>query len=160
MSAEQVLRQLLPSSLEGVPSSFETAGHVAHLNLREEHLPHKVVIAQVILDKHPNVRTVVNKTANIATKFRTFPMEILAGHPDLIVEQREHGAVFRFNFETVYWNSRLEAEHTRLTSLILKDHWKDFPTPRATRLQSSEKTIIDGTQNTLPQTVQSRISGC
>jgi hypothetical protein len=31
-----VLRQVLPASIADVPSSFEAAGHVAHLNLREE----------------------------------------------------------------------------------------------------------------------------
>lgn len=30
-----------------VPSSFETVGHIAHLNLREELLPHKHTIGQV-----------------------------------------------------------------------------------------------------------------
>lgn len=30
-----------------MPSSFETVGHIAHLNLREELLPHKHTIGQV-----------------------------------------------------------------------------------------------------------------
>jgi len=133
LTADQVLRQLLPPSIEAVPSGFEVAGHVAHLNLRDELLPYKTLIAQVILDKHSNLRTVVNKTANIATKYRTFPMEILAGDPDMTVEQREHGAIFRFDFSAVYWNSRLQDEHSRLSTLIMKDHWRDFPKPGAGR---------------------------
>jgi tRNA (guanine37-N1)-methyltransferase len=48
LSTEQVLRQLLPAGVE-VPSSFETVGHIAHLNLREEVLPYKKLIAQVRL---------------------------------------------------------------------------------------------------------------
>jgi len=36
LNMEQVLRQVLPSSIPEIPSSFETAGHIAHLNLREE----------------------------------------------------------------------------------------------------------------------------
>lgn len=42
----QVLRKLLPDGVE-VPSSFETVGHVAHLNLRDNLLPYKKVIAEV-----------------------------------------------------------------------------------------------------------------
>jgi tRNA G37 N-methylase Trm5 len=38
-----VLREVLPPGTE-VPSSFETIGHVAHVNLRDEVLPYKKVI--------------------------------------------------------------------------------------------------------------------
>lgn len=39
-------QRLLPEGVE-VPSSFESVGHVAHLNLREELLPFKRLIGQV-----------------------------------------------------------------------------------------------------------------
>ena len=65
--------------IEEVPSSFEAAGHVAHLNLREEALPYKYLIGKAILEKNrPRIRLVVNKIGNIDNEFRTFPMEILA----------------------------------------------------------------------------------
>eukprot|EP00601_Ochromonadales_sp_CCMP2298_P023581 CAMPEP_0173289114 /NCGR_PEP_ID=MMETSP1143-20121109/10798_1 /TAXON_ID=483371 /ORGANISM="non described non described, Strain CCMP2298" /LENGTH=401 /DNA_ID=CAMNT_0014227965 /DNA_START=300 /DNA_END=1502 /DNA_ORIENTATION=+ len=111
--ADEVLRSLLPSLLE-VPSSFEQAGHIAHLNLREEALPHKSLIAQVLLDKNPTLRSVVNKVGNIDTEYRTFPMELLAGDADMEVTLKESGARFTFNFAQVYWNSRLQMEHSRL----------------------------------------------
>ncbi len=44
-----------------MPSSFETVGHIAHLNIRDELVPYKHVIGQVIIDKNPNIHTVVNK---------------------------------------------------------------------------------------------------
>ena len=55
-----VLQRLLPEGCE-VPSAYETVGHIAHLNLRDELLPWKHVIGQVLLDKNPSIRTVVNK---------------------------------------------------------------------------------------------------
>ena len=56
-----VVQQLLPSPIE-VPGSFETIGHVAHLNLRNEVLPYKKAIGKVLLDKNgPRIRTIVNK---------------------------------------------------------------------------------------------------
>lgn len=48
-SAEEVLREALPEGVV-VPQSFETAGHIAHLNLRDEHMPFKHVIGEVLLD--------------------------------------------------------------------------------------------------------------
>lgn len=54
------LQRLLPEGSD-VPSSFETVGHIAHLNIRDELIPYKHLIGQVILDKNLNIRTVVNK---------------------------------------------------------------------------------------------------
>nr|WCZ58743.1 tRNA (guanine(37)-N1)-methyltransferase [Seculamonas ecuadoriensis] len=113
MSAEEVLRQLLPSGME-IPHSFEGVGHIAHLNLRDEQLPFKDVIGRVLLDKNPAIRTVVNKSGIISSVYRQFAMEVLAGEPDFNVEVREHGHIFRFDYSQVYWNSRLSSEHRRL----------------------------------------------
>lgn len=45
----QVLEELLPEGVI-IPTGFETVGHIAHLNLRDEHLPYKKLIAQVMCD--------------------------------------------------------------------------------------------------------------
>lgn len=113
LSLEQVLRRVLPPGLPAV-SSFETIGHIAHLNLRDEHLPYRHLIGQVILDKNPRLRSVVNKTHGINTTFRTFAMEVIAGQEDLDTEVSESRCRFAFNYGQVYWNSRLQAEHERL----------------------------------------------
>ena len=41
-----VLRAILPAELKEVPTGFETIGHIAHFNLREEHLPFKNIIGR------------------------------------------------------------------------------------------------------------------
>ena len=111
---DEILREILPDGTD-VPSSFETIGHVAHLNLRDEHLPFKNLIGQVLLDKNaPKIRTVVNKVGSIENEFRVLPMEILAGEEGMETEVRQHGLRFRLDFSKVYWNSRLETEHKRL----------------------------------------------
>jgi tRNA (guanine37-N1)-methyltransferase len=46
----------------------------------------------------------------------------LAGLDDLNVTLRESGAVFKFNFADVYWNSRLQMEHSRLIDEIFDAH--------------------------------------
>lgn len=57
-------QRLLPAGVE-VPSSFESVGHIAHFNLRPEVMPFKHIIAQVVLDKNPTIRTVVNKVCGM-----------------------------------------------------------------------------------------------
>eukprot|EP00884_Botryococcus_braunii_P009386 jgi/Botrbrau1/18449/Bobra.0072s0032.2 len=117
MTADQVLKKILGERVE-VPSSFETIGHIAHLNLREELLPYKHVIGQVLLDKNPHIKTVVNKVANIENEFRVSELEVVAGTDNLETEVRQYSSRFRLNYGQVYWNSRLEAEHKRLVDMM------------------------------------------
>ncbi|KAF7084811.1 hypothetical protein CFC21_088342, partial [Triticum aestivum] len=119
-SADHILKQILPEGVE-VPSSFETIGHVAHLNIPDDLLAYKDVIAKVIYDKnHPRIQTVVNKVGAISNEFRVPKFEILAGKKDMVTEVKQYGATFRLDYGLVYWNSRLEHEHIRLVSLFKK----------------------------------------
>jgi tRNA (guanine37-N1)-methyltransferase len=113
----QELRALLPEGV-GVPTGYERVGHVAHFNLRDEHLPHKTVIGETLMAKVVGIRTVVNKTDEISNEFRVFPMEIIAGEDDLVTTVKENGASFTLDFGKVYWNSRLGTEHQRLADAV------------------------------------------
>lgn len=86
VSLDEILREILPKDIGDIPSSFETVGHIAHLNLRDSALPYKNVIGEVFIAKNPRIRTVVNKTSTIETEFRTFPMEVIAGENNLNAE--------------------------------------------------------------------------
>nr|XP_036585220.1 tRNA methyltransferase trm5 [Colletotrichum truncatum]KAF6795117.1 tRNA methyltransferase trm5 [Colletotrichum truncatum] len=116
-----VMTSILPEELHvEIPVGFNTAGHVAHLNLRDQYLPYKKIIAQVILDKNPKIRTVINKVDNVGneSEFRTFAYEVLCGPDDMNVELKENDCVFQFDYSKVYWNSKLEPEHTRLIKMF------------------------------------------
>lgn len=114
----EILEAMLPNGMI-VPSAFETVGHIAHLNLREEHLPYKKFIAKVILDKNkPKIRTVVNKVDAIQNEYRTMQLEVLAGNHSLVTTVVENGLAFHVDLATVYWNSRLATERQRLLSFF------------------------------------------
>lgn len=118
---DEILSSIMPEDLlSEIPSGFTMVGHVAHLNIRDQYLPYKSLIGQVVLDKNPRIRTVVNKLDAIDTVFRTFEMEVLAGEKDYLVEQSESNCRFRFDFSKVYWNSRLHTEHDRLIKKFKK----------------------------------------
>lgn len=145
MTVDQVLRKLLPtanpddanadsSSIEEVPSSFEIAGHIAHVNLRSESLPYKYIIGKAIIDKNPRIKVVVNKVGNIENEFRTFPMEILAGKElDIEVlnkicngESVEEGAG-KFTIDKsaevgMQIQMKIGKEHQSLMEVQLKEH--------------------------------------
>ncbi|XP_061362166.1 tRNA (guanine(37)-N1)-methyltransferase 2 isoform X2 [Gastrolobium bilobum] len=113
-NADHVLKKILPTGVE-VPSSFETIGQIAHLNLHDELLAYKDVIAK---KNFPRIKTVVNKVGTITNEFRVPEFEILAGEHDMITEVKQYGATFRLDYSLVYWNSRLEHEHRRLVSIF------------------------------------------
>ncbi|KAJ0044993.1 hypothetical protein Pint_04402 [Pistacia integerrima] len=111
---DEILEALLPEGMI-VPSSFETVGHIAHLNLRDEHLPCKNRIAKVVLDKNkPKIQTVVNKIDAIHNDYRTMQLEVLAGNHSLVTVVVENGLRFNVDLATVYWNSKLATERQRL----------------------------------------------
>ncbi|KAL8699644.1 MAG: hypothetical protein Q9224_001322 [Gallowayella concinna] len=99
-----------------IPVGFSVVGHVAHLNLRDQYLPYKTLIASVLIDKNPTIYTVINKTDDVGeeNEFRTFKYEVLAGPDDMNVEVKEQDCIFNFDYSKVYWNSRLNTEHHRL----------------------------------------------
>lgn len=78
------------------------------------------MIAEILVDKNPIIKTVINKVDNVGSdsQFRTFQYEVLAGPDDLQVQVAENNCVFEFDYSKVYWNSKLESEHRRLVELF------------------------------------------
>lgn len=134
------------------PHCLCCAGHIAHLNIRDDLAPYKHLIASVILEvssinaigfifnavlgsctvsnslyssfifgqkNKPKIRTILNKVGTITNQFRVPTFEVLAGDQSLVAEVKQHGATFRLDYGLVYWNSRLEHEHSRLVSQFL-----------------------------------------
>ena len=118
LTMREALKTLLGNTIpeKDIPKSFETIGHVAHLNLRKELVEHQNIIGQVLLDKNPRIKTVVNKTGSLSNEYRTLDLELIAGLPEYRVEVIEHGSRFRLDVRRVYWNSRLQTEHRHLVS--------------------------------------------
>ncbi|GAA5890159.1 hypothetical protein JCM8208_002720 [Rhodotorula glutinis] len=143
-TSDEILQAVLPEDiLDESPTAFTQVGHIAHVNLREQYLPHKHLIGQVILDKNRTLRTVVNKLDMIDNVYRNFAMEVLAGDADFVVEMAEHDCKFRFDFSKVYWNSRLQTEHARLVSTF-----------------SPDDVIVDGFAGVGPFSIPAGKKGC
>lgn len=122
---KDLIEALIPDPEKRV-SSWTFTGHILHVNLTDEKLDNKQLIGQLLLKVHPNVKMVVNKVNSIDSEFRNFEMEILAQTEDAkqlgtIVEVKENKFTFKFDFAKVYWNSRLNSEHLRITKMIQKE---------------------------------------
>ncbi|KAK4560819.1 tRNA(m(1)G37)methyltransferase [Recurvomyces mirabilis] len=116
-----IISSILSEDEQGeIPSGFSQVGHVAHLNLRDEYLKYKSLIAEILIDKNPGVSTVINKIDDVGeeNEYRTFRYEVLAGPDDLNVTISEENCTFKFDYSKVYWNSRLNTEHRRLVTIF------------------------------------------
>ncbi|PQM40461.1 tRNA (guanine(37)-N1)-methyltransferase 2 [Prunus yedoensis var. nudiflora] len=92
--------------------------HVAYLNIHDELLPYKDVIAKLIYDKnYPRIKTIVKKVGTIENAFCLPKFEVLAGEDDMVTEVKQYGATFKHDYSLVYWNSRLEHEHISIRYL-------------------------------------------
>ncbi|EPS64117.1 hypothetical protein M569_10664, partial [Genlisea aurea] len=113
----EILEALLPEGMI-IPTTYEIVGHIAHLNLRDDLLQYKALIAKLVLDKtKPKIQTVVNKVDAIQNDFRTMQLEVLAGNNSLVTTVVESGLRFNVDLAAVYvkyWNSRLGTERQRL----------------------------------------------
>ncbi|EKX38719.1 hypothetical protein GUITHDRAFT_165171 [Guillardia theta CCMP2712] len=94
LGADEMMRELLPENVT-IPTGFQQIGHIAHLNLKDEHQPFKHLIAQV---------------GQIENKLRVPEFEVLAGIPDMSTEVKQNDLVFKLDYSKVYWNSRLDHE--------------------------------------------------
>jgi len=115
-----VLKQILYETNDSV-RGYTKVGHIVHLNLREEFFEYKKIIGQVLLDKIPSSRTIINKPLLINEEYRQINIERLAGDDDYIAEVSENGCRYNVDYSKVFWNPRLSHEHERILKLIDKD---------------------------------------
>ncbi|XP_055373512.1 tRNA (guanine(37)-N1)-methyltransferase [Condylostylus longicornis] len=111
--ADEILKAVLPKDSESL-TSYSKIGHILHVNLRNHLLPYKTLIGEVLRDKIPGCRTVVNKSHSIDNTFRNFSLELLCGEENYITETKENGVKYQFDFSKVYWNPRLSTEHEKV----------------------------------------------
>ena len=59
-----------------------------------------------------------------------FEMELIAGVPDFNATMKEHDNTFSFDFSKVYWNSKLQTEHYRISHSIIQPGEVQYSTAR------------------------------
>ncbi|KAA0168262.1 hypothetical protein FNF28_02557 [Cafeteria roenbergensis] len=124
LSLSELLDAVLPpADVVPRPSAFETAGHVARINLDPQQWPWRRIIGGALIARHGGISVVVAKTDSIGSEsvFRTLPLEVVAGPgtgepaEPIWIQVRESDCRFDLDYRAVYWNSRLSSEHRRLS---------------------------------------------
>ncbi|GBC69628.1 hypothetical protein HRbin01_01330 [archaeon HR01] len=100
-----------PPSSPGV--SFDVVGSIAVIN-RELDAETARRIGLMILEGHPNIKTVLVKTGPVSGEERVGEYRVVAGIPETETVHRESGCIFRLDLSKVFFNPRLSTERRRI----------------------------------------------
>lgn len=112
----ELLKKLIPS--ECIVTSFETIGHIIHLNLNNEQLKYKNIIGDVL--HYKTGMTVINKIGTINNEYRYYESEVLAGEKKLKSFHVENKLKIFIDLEKVYWCSKLQTERMKIAEKTKK----------------------------------------
>ncbi len=102
--------------------SFNILGNIAVVNFSDKiKLKDKKRFAEQLLKKHPNIKTVLEKSGKFSGRLRKMKTKYLAGEKNKEVLYKENNCVFRFNIDTTYFSPRLSNERKEIASKIKKN---------------------------------------
>ncbi|GFT37289.1 hypothetical protein NPIL_421781 [Nephila pilipes] len=117
-NAQEILKAILPINTNNKTTIYSITGHIIHVCIKPELKDFKYVIGQVLLDKHPNIRTVIYKVPIIEDKFHNLSFELLAGVPEYEILVKEKNFQYAFDFSKVLWNPPLVKEREQIFKKI------------------------------------------
>ncbi|MBI4018771.1 MAG: class I SAM-dependent methyltransferase family protein [Candidatus Aenigmarchaeota archaeon] len=117
-----LIKKLGKSEVALVPSSFDVIGNrdkaVAIIEIPEELRKKKKIIAEALMEQHPNVKTVLEKASPRKGVYRTRTLKIIAGSRKTEVMHIENGCRFFVDPRKAYFSQREATERARVASEI------------------------------------------
>ena len=101
-----------------IPKSFDIVGDIAILELGPELASYESLIADAILEVHPNTKSVFAKAGSISGIERIRPLRHISGENRTRTVHREFGCSFKVDLSTVFFSPRLSTEHQRIASQV------------------------------------------
>lgn len=101
-----------------VPSSFDSLGNVAIIEVPKDLKGRKRILGKALLESHKSFESVFAKTGAHTGIFREEPVKLVAGKKTRFATYREHGCTFRITLGKVFFSPRLSTERKRIAALI------------------------------------------
>jgi tRNA (guanine37-N1)-methyltransferase len=118
MGLKEQLKGIIPErALCSLSDRFDVIGDIAVLALPEELNDYRHVIADAVISRRHNIRTVINKISQVDGSYRTARYEIISGS-DTVTVHKEYDFTYRLDVRTVFYNPRLAGERKRVTDQI------------------------------------------
>lgn len=118
MSLKEILKDKLSEpELRILRRGFEIIGDIAIVEIPEELLSKKDLIAEAILSKHRHIKTILRKSGQVDGVYRVAGYEIIYGGETETIA-KEYGCRFFVDPTKVYYSSRLSTERERVAKLV------------------------------------------
>jgi tRNA (guanine37-N1)-methyltransferase len=103
-----------------LPKSYDVIGNIAILKFEREKREERKKIAEILLKKRKNIKTVVEKVERVKGRLRTFKTRWLAGVKTTETLHVESGCKFKLDIEKTYFSPRLSNERLEIAGKIKK----------------------------------------
>jgi tRNA (guanine37-N1)-methyltransferase len=124
-SLKETLKMIIPSEYHNLlPRAFDIIGNIAIIELnRNEQSPLRPYInkiGQILLDTHPNIKSVYEKASDIEGVYRTRKFNLIAGANNTQTIHKENLCKFQVDIEQTFFSPRLAYERQRVANLETK----------------------------------------
>ncbi|MBT3836567.1 class I SAM-dependent methyltransferase family protein [Candidatus Woesearchaeota archaeon] len=122
ITAKDILKKKLTrKEMKILPRSQEIVGSIMIIEIPEELKKKERKIAEAYLETHPQIETVVKKSAIHSGVFRTRKVKILAGKKSKETVHHENNINLKLHLEQVYFSARTGSERLRVAKQVKKD---------------------------------------
>ena len=109
---------LEPEELAQVVNSFDLVGELAIVEIPETLVGKEALVAQAVIQVHPNVKTVAKKEGPMEGEFRVRRLKVIYGENTTETLYKENGAKMLLDPAKVYFSPRLSFERKRIAGLV------------------------------------------
>ena len=109
---------LSPEEINKVYNSFDVVGDIAIIRLPSTSQVNAQTAANVIMNRHRNVKTVLLQASPVAGELRLRRLTYVAGANKTSTVHRESGCFFAVDLEKCYFSPRLSHERMRIAKLV------------------------------------------
>lgn len=98
--------------------SYDIIGDIAVIRIPKPLIQKSELIAEVIMQTHKRVKTVLHQTSPVHNQFRLRKLEWVAGERKTETIYKEYGCIFKVNLEKSYFSPRLSYERMRIAKQV------------------------------------------
>jgi tRNA (guanine37-N1)-methyltransferase len=113
---KQSLSQAVPAV--NIYNSFDIVGDIAITKLPDSSPATAQAVAQAILNRHKNLKTVLAQSSAVQGEYRLRKLDCIGGENKTRTQHKESGCFFAVDLESCYFSPRLLGERLRIANLV------------------------------------------